>query len=574
MVTIDVVTGCPGLVRLRFEVKIYVTSLSEAIQAKIISFSEFEFGSDDDSAENIVYPSGFELEFVPGDASFKAVKKMLNLLKRYVTDVNVYRAIDEKEETLFFSGTVDRNNVQNKLSNRTVKIRVDDYLQGHKDKKIDNNPYGFVVEGDPTYTHFYPAQYISRALASKNFVNSYYATLVTDSAVAVRFTVSGNHYYATLGGLYNATLGSTLAEKYAYIGFHNNFFIAGVDALSPKRLSEVLKHIANSFGCVVVPGYEGKVFFQQRWRNVSKTPVMLKLEDILEDSDVAIIMPKDTMKLVPYKNFRRLSTTGIPPTVAENKLYTIKDTENEVELGYVVGEKSEYEEVIFYYKAPFAVTKTAGTTTTIDSHAGFMAIYPDAAHASPPDIRYWNAVNIDAETFELVGETGTTYDSMLDIYSAKVWQQLKNPRLNYVLTVHGTHYNLEDYYTIPIDETGNTTVYRCRKIAYDFSKNTTKLDLVEFIEDYTLDTEGYPAEEIETGVESVEVRNENLEDQIDGSNRTFYPAYAYESGTLQVYLNGVRLKIDVDYEETSSTQFDFATAPETTDYLTIDYKRI
>jgi hypothetical protein len=58
---------------------------------------------------------------------------------------------------------------------------------------------------------------------------------------------------------------------------------------------------------------------------------------------------------------------------------------------------------------------------------------------------------------------------------------------------------------------------------------------------------------------------------IDGINRVYTASATFVSGTLEVYLNGLRQREVDDYDEISTTQFQFVTAPKTGDSISIDY---
>lgn len=64
--------------------------------------------------------------------------------------------------------------------------------------------------------------------------------------------------------------------------------------------------------------------------------------------------------------------------------------------------------------------------------------------------------------------------------------------------------------------------------------------------------------------------NETPGGTINSSNTSFTTAASYTSGTLRVYLNGIRLA-GADYSETGSTTFSMVTAPVTGDLLRVDY---
>jgi hypothetical protein len=64
--------------------------------------------------------------------------------------------------------------------------------------------------------------------------------------------------------------------------------------------------------------------------------------------------------------------------------------------------------------------------------------------------------------------------------------------------------------------------------------------------------------------------NETPGGAVNGANTAFTTAVAYASGTLRVYVNGVRLA-PADYTETGAAAFTLGTAPATGDLLRVDY---
>lgn len=69
----------------------------------------------------------------------------------------------------------------------------------------------------------------------------------------------------------------------------------------------------------------------------------------------------------------------------------------------------------------------------------------------------------------------------------------------------------------------------------------------------------------------VGVFNEVPGGAIDGLNTVFTTAYSFVSGTTDLYFNGSRQRIGVDYNETGATQITLAFAPIVGDNLIIDY---
>lgn len=66
--------------------------------------------------------------------------------------------------------------------------------------------------------------------------------------------------------------------------------------------------------------------------------------------------------------------------------------------------------------------------------------------------------------------------------------------------------------------------------------------------------------------------NETPAGSVNSSNTVFTTAAAYKTGSLAVYLNGLRQKKTADYTETTSTTFTFTTAPTTGDSVCVDYQ--
>lgn len=75
------------------------------------------------------------------------------------------------------------------------------------------------------------------------------------------------------------------------------------------------------------------------------------------------------------------------------------------------------------------------------------------------------------------------------------------------------------------------------------------------------------------GGEGAAMQKANLSSQIDGSTTVFTVPEAYVSGSLRVYLNGIRQILSVTFTETTATTFTLSFTPVTGDYLSIDYVR-
>ena len=467
----------PDQVKLRilFNIPDNETNISGGV---IIDFSEFEFGSDDDRNETVTYPSGFSFEFVPDGSpsgnppSWKIIKKVLRQLKQSETSVYVYKRIGIGTETLFFWGIVDRDEVECDPESKSIKVQVNDFAQQFKDTRSDTgHGYELDPEGDDDLYH--PAKTFVQNEANRQY--QVYSNIVCDSNIAAGFHISGSTYYASFNGHYNASI-----DKTAYLGFINNYLFSLVSGISPKRIGEVLKQIANCFCCTVVPGYEGKLFLLQRFRNVNKSPITITDSVILEH-ELRIVSSASAMYLNLWKNFRREYYDNLGLPTGSYRYNSIKGEDAEdvrMPFGSLKGQADIMEEEMMFYRPPYQVPQFGTAPYYIDYHAGFMALIRNPLLPPYKEWDYWPVSN---SLFEIIGEAGN-YSSVYYIYAAKIWPQLSTPRLNYVLKVSGTNWALDSYYYVPIDESGNTTVYRCRKIKYDFKEGTTTLDLIEFIE--------------------------------------------------------------------------------------------
>jgi len=77
---------------------------------------------------------------------------------------------------------------------------------------------------------------------------------------------------------------------------------------------------------------------------------------------------------------------------------------------------------------------------------------------------------------------------------------------------------------------------------------------------------------MESGEGGETMKQADLSSQCDGSNTSFTLPENYQAGSLRVYYNGVRQVEGETFSEHNATTFtttDFA--PETGDYLTVDY---
>lgn len=66
---------------------------------------------------------------------------------------------------------------------------------------------------------------------------------------------------------------------------------------------------------------------------------------------------------------------------------------------------------------------------------------------------------------------------------------------------------------------------------------------------------------------------EDLSSSIDGSNTIFNTSYNYESETIEVYLNGLKLRrgISNDFDELSNDEIIMSYSPLVGDVLTVNY---
>ena len=68
--------------------------------------------------------------------------------------------------------------------------------------------------------------------------------------------------------------------------------------------------------------------------------------------------------------------------------------------------------------------------------------------------------------------------------------------------------------------------------------------------------------------------DELLAGNINNSNRIFITTYSYVAGTTRVYVNGLRQRNGIDFEETGDKEITFSEAPTNigfTDYLSVTY---
>jgi hypothetical protein len=73
------------------------------------------------------------------------------------------------------------------------------------------------------------------------------------------------------------------------------------------------------------------------------------------------------------------------------------------------------------------------------------------------------------------------------------------------------------------------------------------------------------------GAAQPQIVGETPTGSIDGTNETYYTANNYSGGTLAVYLNGLRMKLGLDFLDISANSFQFTYAPAAGDLITVDY---
>jgi len=67
------------------------------------------------------------------------------------------------------------------------------------------------------------------------------------------------------------------------------------------------------------------------------------------------------------------------------------------------------------------------------------------------------------------------------------------------------------------------------------------------------------------------INNTDLSNQTDGATRNFTTPDKYESGSLKLYVNGLRQMTGLNFTETSTTTFLTSFAPLAIDYIEVDY---
>jgi hypothetical protein len=70
------------------------------------------------------------------------------------------------------------------------------------------------------------------------------------------------------------------------------------------------------------------------------------------------------------------------------------------------------------------------------------------------------------------------------------------------------------------------------------------------------------------------IKNETPMGEINGVNVFFSVRYTYQAGTLEVFLNGIKLKNQEDYEELGSNLFMMKYAPIQGDLFVVNYIKI
>ncbi len=72
---------------------------------------------------------------------------------------------------------------------------------------------------------------------------------------------------------------------------------------------------------------------------------------------------------------------------------------------------------------------------------------------------------------------------------------------------------------------------------------------------------------------STEVYGEVPVGMINGVNASFLTSFPFRTGTVRLYLNGVRQKLTNDYTLVPPTTCVFVLAPRTNDHVLVDYLR-
>lgn len=416
----------------------------------LVNIGEFEFGSDDDEDEKVVLPSGFEMEFRVSPQTSQMLRKIYNLLTLYCTDVIV-----TKDSTVFFKGIVGRESVKMDLQNWTIKIKVDDLVQGYKNRDITGNPMGFNVTEGGINNPCYPIKYMLMKLVNNNHGTPFYTEFITDSTLRSEFTYLGNNYEVNLDGIDNFSDPDNLT----YYSVWNKFYVNNPTEASPKTLIEMIKFLVNTVECVAVPGYSGKFFVLQRWKNPDKTPVVID-EDKIIDHDIKVIFSKEGIS-------SKVGNVKIDPPPIEC-VFAYTEYGNVLKRdGSLVNSKAVEEYISFVVDNPWS---SGG-----DSFTGMFASWNRAGY--PDDVRYNLHAGINADTSTNDGLSTSTY---CELVASLIYGVISNYRTNFKLKVHGINYALDSYYKLAIDYPPSTRVYRCRKIHYNFDENWTELDLISF----------------------------------------------------------------------------------------------
>lgn len=427
----------------------YTSSTELYTNFDIIELKDIQFGSDDDEDEKVVFPSGFDLEFRVSPQTNQIHRKIYNLLTIYTTDV-----LFKKNGNTFFKGVVDRRSVKMEIEDFTIKIKVDDLIQSYKNRDITGNPFGINISGSGINNPTYPIRYLLLTYANNNHGTPFYTDFVTDSELKSIYSYDTYEYEVNLAGLNNYADPDNLV----YYAVWNQFYTNNPLSESPKTLTEVIKYLVNILGCVCVPGYEGKLFVLQRWKNTTKAAAAITLDEtVILESDIKIIPAKEG---VTNKNglIRMVPSISVTPhdvdrgNILRRSGSVLKNTETETYESFVVD-------------APYSDSG--------NDYTGLYATWNRAGY--PNDVRYNLHQDILADS---TTADGVTYGTVSDVVADNIYNLVSQYRTNFIVKVAGINYNLDDYYKLSVDWPPSGRVYRCRKISYNFPENYTELNLV------------------------------------------------------------------------------------------------
>lgn len=127
-----------------------------------------------------------------------------------------------------------------------------------------------------------------------------------------------------------------------------------------------------------------------------------------------------------------------------------------------------------------------------------------------------------------------------------------------------------------IKELGNFTVSSSSKTGTTVNNITNNISnkitqAIQLLHDENYEESLIALQQVTNIINATLITNEVPSGSINGSNKVFTTANNFTSGSLLVYLNGIRQKLNDDYSETTSDTFTFSQAPFTGDLLTVDY---